>query len=69
MKRLPTDDDCFGAGQIREDGRFLCPMTLFQVKSPGESKGPWDLYKPVSTIAADKAFRPLEEGNCAFIHT
>jgi branched-chain amino acid transport system substrate-binding protein len=68
MKSLPTDDDCFGAGSIRADGRFLCPMTLFQVKTPGESKAPWDLYKPVSTIAANKAFRPLEDGHCAFIH-
>ena len=34
MKRLPTDDDCFGKNTIREDGRFLCPVYLFRVKRP-----------------------------------
>jgi branched-chain amino acid transport system substrate-binding protein len=67
MKRLPTDDDCFGAGSIRSDGRFLCPMTLFEVKKPAESKGPWDLYKVVSTTPADSAFRPIADGNCQMV--
>ena len=39
MKAMPTDDDCFGAGPIREDGRKLHPVYLFEVKTPDESKG------------------------------
>jgi branched-chain amino acid transport system substrate-binding protein len=37
------------------------------VKTPGESKGPYDLYKLVTTIPAAQAFRPLAEGGCPFI--
>ena len=38
MKAMPTDDDCFGPGRIREDGRKLTPAYLFEVKQPAESK-------------------------------
>jgi branched-chain amino acid transport system substrate-binding protein len=64
MKDMPTDDPLFGKGMIRADGRHLHDMYLFQVKSPAESKGPWDYYKTVRTIPAAEAFRPLEEGGC-----
>ncbi len=64
MKETPTDDPLFGKGTIRKDGRKLHPMYLFEVKKPAESKGPWDYYKLKATIPADKAFRPLAEGNC-----
>ncbi len=49
MKAMPTDDDCFGKGLIREDGRVLHPSYLWEVKTPAESKGPWDYYKPISS--------------------
>lgn len=68
MKAMPTEDDCFGAGKIREDGRTLHPVYLFEVKKPAESKGPWDLYKLVVTTPADEAFRPLADGKCPLVH-
>jgi branched-chain amino acid transport system substrate-binding protein len=68
MKQTPTDDDAFGQGGIREDGRGTFPAYLFQVKKPSESKGAWDLYKLVTTTPADEALRPLREGGCPFIH-
>ena len=64
MKRLPTDDDAFGPGSIRVDGRKLHPAYLFQVKTPAESTGPWDLFKTAAVVPADQAFRPLAEGRC-----
>jgi branched-chain amino acid transport system substrate-binding protein len=67
MKEMPTDDPLFGKGQIRADGRKLHPMYLFEVKKPSESKGEWDLYKLVSTIPTEQAFRPLNEGNCPLV--
>ncbi len=67
MKSMPTDDPLFGKGSVRQDGRKLHPMYLFQVKSPTESKGPWDFYKLVSTMPADQAFRPLSEGGCSLV--
>ncbi len=68
MKRMPTDDDCFGPGSIREDGRKLHPAYLWQVKSPDESRGPGDVYRLVGTTPIDQAFRPLAEGGCPFVH-
>jgi branched-chain amino acid transport system substrate-binding protein len=67
MKAMPTDDDCFGPGRIREDGRKLTPAYLFEVKQPAESKGEWDLYKLIGTTPADEAFRPLAEGACPMV--
>ncbi len=64
MKRMPTDDDAFGPGSIRVDGRKLHPAYLFQVKTPAESTGPWDLFKTAAVVPADQAFRPLAEGRC-----
>ena len=66
---MPTDDDCYGPGRIREDGRKLHPVYLLEAKKPSESQGPWDLLKVVATTPADQAFRPLAEGGCAFIKT
>jgi|RhiMetdeSRZDD1v2_1073273.scaffolds.fasta_scaffold119441_3 branched-chain amino acid transport system substrate-binding protein len=67
MKALPTDDPLFGKGSIREDGRKIHPMYLFEVKKPAESKGPWDLYKVRATIPASEAFRPMDQGNCPMV--
>ncbi|TCZ66757.1 ABC transporter substrate-binding protein [Roseicella aquatilis] len=67
MKAMPTDDDAFGPGRIREDGRKLCPSYLFEVKKPSESKAPWDYYKLLQTTPAEEAFRPLGEGGCSFV--
>ena len=67
MKAMPTDDDCFGKGSIREDGRKLHPAYLFQVKTPAESKKPWDYYDVRATIPADEAFRPLKDGGCPLV--
>ena len=67
MKAMPTDDDAFGPGRIREDGRKLQPAYLFQVKAPGESRGPWDCYKLLATTPPDQAARPLDRGGCPMI--
>jgi branched-chain amino acid transport system substrate-binding protein len=67
MKAMPTDDDCFGHGQIRADGRKIHPSYLFQAKSPAESKQPWDGLKLVATTPADQAFRPLAAGGCKLV--
>jgi branched-chain amino acid transport system substrate-binding protein len=67
LKATPTLDDCFGPGRIRADGRKLCPSYLFEVKKPGESKGPWDYYTLLATTPADEAFRPLAAGGCPLV--
>ena len=67
MKSMPTNDKLFGKGSIREDGRKIHDMYLFEVKKPEESKGPWDYYKTCATIPAAEAFRPLAEGGCSLV--
>jgi branched-chain amino acid transport system substrate-binding protein len=67
MKRTPTDDPLFGKGMIREDGRKIHDMYLFQVKKPAESKAPYDYYTLRATIPAAEAFRPLDQGNCPLV--
>ena len=67
MKKLPTDDPLFGKGTIRADGRKIHNAYLFQVKTPAESKGPYDYYKLRATIPADEAFRPLHDGGCPLV--
>ncbi|MCX7322496.1 MAG: ABC transporter substrate-binding protein [Hyphomicrobiales bacterium] len=67
MKATPTDDIIFGKGTIQPNGRKLHPAYLFEVKKPGESKGPWDYYKLVATIPADQAFTPLDKSSCPLL--
>jgi branched-chain amino acid transport system substrate-binding protein len=67
MKEMPTDDPLFGKGTIRADGRKVHPAYLFEVKKPSESKGPWDYYKLRSTIPAEQAFRPIDQGDCPLV--
>ena len=67
MKELPTDDAVFGKGRVRQDGRKIHNMYLFEVKKPAESKGAWDYYKLRGTIPAEQAFRPEKEGGCSLV--
>ncbi|GGC71868.1 ABC transporter permease [Siccirubricoccus deserti] len=69
MKALPTEDDCFGAGRVREDGRKIHPAYLFEVKPPAEVKQEWDLYRLAGTIEAEQAMRPMSEGGCPLVRS
>ncbi len=69
MKAMPTDDPLFGRGKVRIDGRAIHDMHLFEVKSPAQSKEAWDYYTLKSTIPAERAFRPLDQGGCYMVHT
>ncbi len=67
MKSIPIEDDVYGKGKIREDGRVMIPAYLFEVKKPSESEGEWDLYKLVATMTPEETWRPLAEGHCPFV--
>ena len=69
MKAMPTQDDAFGAGSIRADGRKLHPAYLYEVKTPAESRYQHDYYKLLGTTSAEEAWRPLAEGGCSLIRT
>ena len=67
MKASPAEDPVYGKVTIRPDGRAMHPVYLLQAKAPQESKEPWDYFKIVSTIPAERAFRPLEQGHCPLV--
>jgi branched-chain amino acid transport system substrate-binding protein len=67
MKKTPVNDFFSKNGHIRDDGRMVHDMYLFQVKKPAESKGPWDYYNVRATIPADEAFQPLSASRCPLI--
>jgi branched-chain amino acid transport system substrate-binding protein len=67
MKKFAGKDRLFGDIAIRQDGRVVHPMYLFEIKKPEESKYPYDYYKLISTIPADQAFRPIAEGGCSLV--
>ncbi|HLZ66384.1 MAG TPA: ABC transporter substrate-binding protein [Aliidongia sp.] len=67
MKSTLVDDFYAPGATLREDGRLIRPVYLAQVKTPAESKYPWDYYKIISTIKPEDAFRPLKDGGCPFI--
>ncbi|MEY9574720.1 branched-chain amino acid transport system substrate-binding protein [Bradyrhizobium diazoefficiens] len=67
MRELPVRDAFTDNGSLREDGRMVHSMYLFQVKKPEESRGPWDYYKLLAEVPADQAFRPLKDGGCPLL--
>ncbi len=64
MRDTPVEDMFSRNGKLLPNGRMIHDMYLVEVKSPAESKQPWDYYKMVTTIPADKAFRPLADSVC-----
>jgi len=68
MKATPVNDMYNDNVKIREDGRVMHVMHLWQVKTPAESKYPYDYCKELVTIPPDQAWRPLNEGGCPLIH-
>jgi branched-chain amino acid transport system substrate-binding protein len=64
MHELPVGDATIHSGTLRRDGRMVHDTYLFRVKSPTESKEPFDFYELKATIPAKDAFRPLEESVC-----
>ncbi len=67
LRSRPIEDRLFGEVRVRPDGRVVHDMYLFQVKTPAESKAPWDLLTLRRTIPADQAFRPLKAGACPLV--
>lgn len=63
MQKLPVD--FLGrSGSVRRDGRVIFDVSLYQVKSPAESKARWDYYKEIARIPAAEAYHPLNAAVC-----
>jgi branched-chain amino acid transport system substrate-binding protein len=67
MRELPINDFFAKGGRIREDGRMVHDMYVYEVKKPSESKNDWDFYKLREVIPGDQAFRPLKDSACPLV--
>jgi branched-chain amino acid transport system substrate-binding protein len=67
MRETPVSDDVIQSGYLRKDGRMIHDYYLFRVKSPEESKGPYDVYQLLETVKGEDVFRPLSESTCPLI--
>src|SRR5437764_448907 len=67
MKDTPINDMFARNGRIREDGRMVHEMYLFEVKKPSESKARWDAYKLLGTVPGNEAFQSLELSRCPLV--
>ncbi len=67
MRETPINDFMTKNGKLREDGRVVRDMYLFEVKAPKDSKAPWDYYKQIQTIPGEQAFRPMDQGGCPLV--
>ena len=67
MREMPVRDAFTDNGFLREDGRMVHSMFLFEVKKPEESKAPGDYYKLLAEVPGDQAFRPLKDGGCPLV--
>ena len=67
MREMPVNDFFAKNGKIRADGRMVHDMYLVQVKTPEESKYPWDYYNILQVVPGDEAFRPLDQGGCPLV--
>jgi branched-chain amino acid transport system substrate-binding protein len=67
MRELPINDFFAKNGRIREDGRMVHDMYVYEVKKPSESKGEWDYYKLREVIPGEQAFRPLKDSVCPLV--
>jgi branched-chain amino acid transport system substrate-binding protein len=67
MRKTKINDPMTENGWIREDGRVMRDFYVVQVKTPAESKGPWDYYKVIGTVPAEEAALPLSRSECKLV--
>jgi branched-chain amino acid transport system substrate-binding protein len=64
LRKLKIDDMYTSNGHIRGDGRMVHDLQLMEIKTPAESKRPWDYYKPLQRIPGEQAFASKAESKC-----
>ena len=69
MRELPVNDFEMKNVAIRADGQVMRQLYAARIKTPAESKYPYDYYEIVSTVAATDAWRPASESVCSLLKT
>ena len=68
LHKTKIDDVFTHDGVIRPDGLMEHSMYVMQVKTPAESKGPWDYYKVLKKMSGEQAFGKLADSTCPLVH-
>ena len=67
FRSIPINDMFVKNGRVREDGRMMREMYVFEVKQPGESKYPWDYYRLKATVPPEQAYMSLDKSKCPLV--
>ena len=67
LKEMPINDMFARNAKLREDGKLLHDFYLVSVKSPAQSREPWDYYNIVKTVSGSDAYVPLSESTCPLV--
>ena len=67
LHEMPVNDLFATNGKVGQNGRMIHDMYLMQVKTPDESKEPWDYYKVLATIPGDEAYIKPSESGCPLV--
>ncbi len=67
LRTMPIRDAFARNAKLREDGKLIHDTYVVSVKSPAESKAPWDYYKIIKTVSGDDSFNPLSESQCPLV--
>ncbi|QNP48890.1 ABC transporter substrate-binding protein [Diaphorobacter aerolatus] len=67
MKRMSINDAFAKNGKLRDDGKMVHDMFLVKVKTPAESRKPWDYYSIEETVPGSEAFEGLAQSKCALV--
>jgi branched-chain amino acid transport system substrate-binding protein len=67
LREMPIHDAFARNASLRADGKLIHDMYVVSVKTPQQSKEPWDYYNIVKTVPGDQAFMPLSESKCPLL--
>ena len=68
LHKMTINDEFVQNAKIRPDGLLEHDMYIAQVKTPSESKGPWDYYKIIKTMSGEDAFGKLADSKCPLVN-
>ena len=67
LRSTPLEDVFLRHGKLLPNGRMLTDMLLVRIKTPAESKGPWDYFQITGVVPGEDAFRKVADSQCPLL--
>src|SRR5579862_6900664 len=67
LKKAKINDMFTKNGYIRADGLMVHTMYVMQVKTPAQSKYPWDYYKVIKVMPGEEAYGQQSDPTCPLV--